>query len=376
MTPIAPILEDIKRNLNINDIRFSFENENQHLVMSTKVSGQARKINSSAFRSVEGLSTHIDSSTKISTQSGPSKEQGFAANPEDPQSLRSSESTKQSGMDVVSRQSPYLEPTTGVVTVPSTSSVPIGQELSDESEHELSAFQSSLRGSEPGVSERIGLPQELQLGTNAAEDVLRESGSVPVTVDLNQWSPGQYDKHRECQRFFWRFSIAISSLFRRLTRPLFVTVANFSRTLTRLVFGTIANLFRIPSRLWRKLWRRLETYFLRSEYRSRKMLKRPHYPFGLGTMISRPFTAYDRFAKGNKYGAWNIVYLVLEVFLNVLYFVGCFPFLLAVRSRHQAVLEDEETLRRQKYMSINMLGRLYLDVNAKSSADYCGRYGR
>jgi hypothetical protein len=127
----------------------------------------------------------------------------------------------------------------------------------------------------------------------------------------------------------------------------------------------------VPQSLFQKtytmpftLWRRAETFLLRSEYRRRWLTRHSRrrrlrlVPF----LYIPDYPDYYRY----RYRALLLslhyfrlpFYAVAIALLNILYFVVCSPFLLWVIHRHRDVLEDEETLVRQRHESIEMLGPL------------------
>jgi hypothetical protein len=132
------------------------------------------------------------------------------------------------------------------------------------------------------------------------------------------------------------------------------------------------------------LWRRFETWLLHTEYRRRRagerqrrpilqlkpFLRPPRFPYVGETDSFRSAMAGDLltswyyirlpfYAFGNV--VLNVLYFVACLplnFLKLLYFISCFPFSFWIVNRHRDVFQDEETLERQRYESMEMLGRL------------------
>ena len=127
------------------------------------------------------------------------------------------------------------------------------------------------------------------------------------------------------------------------------------------------------------LWRRLEILILRAEYRRRLPNGRKHRPrpfFGLTCILTWPLHPRVYYPRYHLPDFQSAVYQDIQIFLyylrlpfyafldfllNILYFIACFPLMLLVSYRHRDVLEDEETLRRQRSESIEMLGSLAHD---------------
>jgi hypothetical protein len=125
-----------------------------------------------------------------------------------------------------------------------------------------------------------------------------------------------------------------------------------------------------------KLWRGIETSLLRIEYRRALRRRRGLRAwFDLASILRLP--RYPRLGSGGEgiqsalaqdlVIAWYYVRLLVVAFwnvvLNFLYFITCFPCRFWIVYRHRDVLEDEETLTRQRQESIEMLGRLPMEYN-------------
>ena len=181
MTPIIPILKDIKRNLGVKDIRLPAKNELRYLATSPKEITNE----SSPSRSVKGPSTHPHPSPNTSTQEELSNVQRLVKNPEDPQLNKSLESMEQSKAGFTSRRSSRSDHTVGHVTVPLTSGVTPDEEILDGAASEIKSekFTSlfSMRWDKPSALKWSGLRLNLQANASVVEDIPREKDFIIET---------------------------------------------------------------------------------------------------------------------------------------------------------------------------------------------------
>ncbi|KAI4283163.1 MAG: hypothetical protein L6R38_002354 [Xanthoria sp. 2 TBL-2021] len=135
------------------------------------------------------------------------------------------------------------------------------------------------------------------------------------------------------------------------------------------------------------VWRRFETFILRTEYQRRKQKRRfSFFPtVGFITFSARPNHPSDRssgfggriieyiktsgyieYIKTSRYHLLLLLGAVVafgNILLNIMYSILFFPFVCWVLHRHHSVLEDEEVWRRQLQESFQMLGNLPQQYN-------------
>ena len=394
MTPIAPILEDIKHDLKIKDIHLSFKDEIQYLAAASKVLDEARRrvSESSPCEMIGGPSNYMHPASNHSRQIELGNVKVLAQTPKDIESIRRSESARRPETDLISGRSSYPGHKFESIQVPLVGGMVASQQRLEPEldvgtlriELEMPDVHSSIRGDETSVVERSGLRFEPLAAASAVEELPREMSSVPENFagtsqiyrydfDL-EWRlhnepetlartsepwPYDFDEERGTESekrpiLHGRSFNKMASVYRRLNRRMQAIFLSFS--------AAILWAFRLPNRLWH----RLEVYLLRSEYESREIWKY-YRPDRLST-YPHPNFIFRVFKH-----TWNYI---VDVLLNVLYVIGCFPCLLLVRSRHWAVLEDEERLRRQRNESIELLGdifypepRTYVEDRNRTPAD-------
>lgn len=135
------------------------------------------------------------------------------------------------------------------------------------------------------------------------------------------------------------------------------------------------------------VWRRFETFILRTEYQRRRQKRRFSFlpTVGFITFSARPNHPSDRssgfggriieYIKNSGYIEYiktSRCHLLLllgavvafgNILLNIMYSILFFPFVCWVLHRHHSVLEDEEVWRRQLQESFQMLGDLPQQYN-------------
>lgn len=120
------------------------------------------------------------------------------------------------------------------------------------------------------------------------------------------------------------------------------------------------------------LWHRFETSLLRIEYRRTQPRRGHRARFQLAQILNLPNYPHDGESESLQPAiaqglliSWYYVRLLFfafwNVILNILYFIACFPCLFWIGYRHRDVLVDEETLRRQRVESREMLGHIDYD---------------
>lgn len=358
MTPIQPILEDIKKCFGTSDVRLPGRGDieliytvqprvSQNLAFEEK-GGQ----NSDALNERDSTPTGVSRTlSSVPTYWPPRLNQLGMPSEVD------FDSSNQQDEEIVDEKSNMLEqdPETPIAVLPTPRPKPPGNEQSSKrskarrpmrasslSDPRLSGISFSPESLEqPLASDLSTAPTFTQTVRNHPSEISTASTLVPTLQD-----PGHYCKP---------------------TRPSSsVPPSLFQKTYT------------MPF----KLWRRVEIFLLRTEY----IRRGPPARYGRRTRLRlAPFLSMPDFPDRNASFMIPVHYLRMPFYavaialINILYFVVCFPFLLWVIHRHRDVLEDEETLEQQVQESIEMLGPLrenFIDgqvISMQRRRLYCGR---
>ena len=352
MVPIEPILEDIKRQLKTSDVRLPKAWEIESLALLPSVSNT---------KTIDGL-THDGEirspalvQSKVPTPSKPEKPSKFKhystsrsvlKPPREMVNYRlelpgvsdshykKNRLPKQQEGDTINEKSTILEHGPKSLEAARPHRSPHQGDLLGNTDGEIKAKTSSPRR----------IPESLIPENESAQQVLEEHRSTeyyPPPYLPPQRGSGSYKPN------------SISSELAKL-KP--------HRSPSGNLFSTVVRKTVVAPYL---LWRRLETLILRTEFRRRKRWSRskllpfrigPHRPSSHATDLR---SAFYKDIKIILYCLFLPFSISGTLLLNLLYFVGCFPLILLISSRHRDVLDDEETLRRQRNESIEMLGSLF-----------------
>jgi hypothetical protein len=334
MTPIKPILEDIKRKFGTPDVRLPGRGEIESLAVQSRVSktlaveeqdGQAsdsldRQISEPTSASKTLFTFPTDLPTWVNRLGIPSE--------------TDIGSSKQQEEEIINEKSTMLEkaPETSMA-VPPTSRPEFPGNVNKA---ERSTARHPRRASSPirpemfapTVRDYLPFSSERPMHSGPVHSAISTASTLVPTLQ----DPGYY--------------------FKRTKPSSSVPQSLFQKTYT------------MPF----TLWRRAETFLLRSEYRRR----RPRRHSRRRRLRLVPFLYMPDYPDCYRYRYRALLlpwyyfrlpfYAVAIALLNILYFIVCSPILLWVIHRHRDVLEDEETLVRQRQESIEMLGPLADDI--------------
>jgi hypothetical protein len=318
MIPIEPILEDIKQKFGTTDVRLPKRGEIESLAVSSKVS--------ETLMAIEEDDRILGSDNRRVSQPAATSEnlpiEGTF--PKIPLKIGNHPSNGQ-GNEIIHEKSSVLEITPEV-------SMATQVALRPESSHNMIEVTTSTSGpwvsASTTVAHRPLAPIE-QLRRTSPPTII-----APSPVPMQDMERGAGSSVREPQ----------PTRLQKTFHASYKTWRGIERSLLHIEY--------------RRALRRRRG--LRAWFHLSSMLRLPRYPhLGGGGGGIQSALVQDLVI------AWYYVRLLVvafwDVVLNFLYFVTCFPCRFWILYRHRDVLEDEETLTRQRQQSIEMLGRLPME---------------